>query len=108
MHLNGKVHKGLPQRRQPLESNKQVTPMAAQDLASTSATAPLVCTLRVRYGECDPQGVVFNAHFLAYFDIGMTELSRAAFGTIGGYQAMVDRSGAELVVAEAGLRYHRP
>ena len=82
--------------------------MAAQDLASTSATAPLVCTLRVRYGECDPQGVVFNAHFLAYFDIGMTELSRAAFGTIGGYQAMVDRSGAELVVAEAGLRYHRP
>ena len=51
---------------------------------------------------------MFNAHFLAYFDIGITELFRAAFGTVGGYQAMVERSGLEFVVAEAGLRYHRP
>ena len=48
---------------------------------------------------------MFNANYLLYFDIGLTELFRGAFGT---YQAMVDRSGAELVVAEAGLRYHRP
>ena len=66
--------------------------------------APLAHTLRVRYAECDPQGVVFNAHFLAYFDVGITELFRAAFGS---YQAMVDR-GVDLVVAEAGLRYRRP
>ena len=64
----------------------------------------MACKLRVRYGECDPQGVVFNAHFLAYFDIGITELFRAAFG---GYQAMVNR-GVEFVVAQAGVRYHRP
>ena len=64
--------------------------MAAQDVVRTSAAAPLACKLRVRFGECDPQGVVFNAHFLAYFDIGMTELFRAAFGTLGGYQAMVE------------------
>lgn len=82
--------------------------MATQDLARTSVAAPLACELRVRFGECDPQGVVFNAHLLAYFDIGMTELFRAAFGTLGGYQAMVERSGLEFVVAEAGLRYHRP
>jgi acyl-CoA thioester hydrolase len=25
-------------------------------------------TIRVRYGECDMQGVVFNAHYLAYAD----------------------------------------
>jgi acyl-CoA thioester hydrolase len=25
-------------------------------------------TIRVRYGECDQQGVVFNAHYLAYVD----------------------------------------
>ncbi|NOX31577.1 MAG: acyl-CoA thioesterase [Actinobacteria bacterium] len=25
-------------------------------------------TVRVRYGECDQQGVVFNAHYLAYVD----------------------------------------
>ena len=39
--------------------------------------------LRVRYAECDPQGVVFNGHYLAYFDIALTELWRAAFG--GGF-----------------------
>ncbi len=55
-----------------------------------------------------PQGVVFNAHFLAYFDIAITELFRAAFDTVGGYQGMVERSGLEFVVAEAGLRYHGP
>src|SRR4051794_17096198 len=78
--------------------------MAAQDVVSTSATAPVECRLRVRYGECDPQGVVFNADYLAYFDIGITELFRAAFGS---YQVLVDR-GVEFVVAEAGLHYHRP
>jgi acyl-CoA thioester hydrolase len=78
--------------------------MAAQDVVRTGVAAPLACKLRVRYGECDPQGVVFNANFLAYFDIGITELIRAAFGS---YQAMVDR-GVDWVVAEAGLRYHQP
>ena len=53
--------------------------------------------LRVRYGECDPQGVVFNAHYLAYFDTSITELWRAAFGS---YQAMLDR-GVDIVLAEA-------
>lgn len=81
--------------------------VAAQDVVRTKMAAPLTCKLRVRYGECDPQGVVFNAHYLAYFDIGITELFRAAFGTLGGYQAMVDR-GVDFVVGEAGLRYHRP
>ena len=28
-------------------------------------------SLRVRYGECDMQGVVFNAHYLAYCDDGV-------------------------------------
>jgi acyl-CoA thioester hydrolase len=69
---------------------------------------PVVYKLRVRFGECDPQGVVFNANYLAYFDIGMTELFRTAFGTLGGYHGMVERSGFEFVVAEAGLRYQRP
>jgi acyl-CoA thioester hydrolase len=71
-------------------------------VASTGA-APLICKLRVRYGECDPQGVVFNAHFLAYFDIAITELFRMA---LGGYQAIVAR-GVDFVVAEAGLHYRQ-
>jgi acyl-CoA thioester hydrolase len=70
--------------------------------------APVTHKLRVRFGECDPQGVVFNANYLMYIDIGMTELFRTAFGTLGGYQAMVDRSGLEFVVAEARLSYRRP
>jgi acyl-CoA thioester hydrolase len=73
-------------------------------VASAGVAAPVHCKLRVRYGECDPQGVVFNAHFLAYFDIAVTELFRAA---LGGYQAIVDR-GVDFVVAEAGLRYRQP
>lgn len=31
-------------------------------------TAPYVHRLRVRYGECDMQHVVFNANYLAYCD----------------------------------------
>ncbi len=65
---------------------------------------PFVHELRVRYAECDPQGIVFNAHYLAYFDISLTELWRAAFGSYG---AMVAR-GVDLVVAEARVRYRRP
>jgi acyl-CoA thioester hydrolase len=63
--------------------------------------APFVHSLRVRYAECDAQGVVFNAHYLAYFDISITELWRAAFGS---YDAMVER-GVDVVVAEAQLRF---
>jgi acyl-CoA thioester hydrolase len=78
--------------------------MAAPEVTDPGVAAPISCTLRVRYGECDPQGVVFNANYLAYLDIGITELFRTAFGS---YQAMADR-GVDFVVAEAGLRYHRP
>jgi acyl-CoA thioester hydrolase len=60
--------------------------------------------LRVRFSECDLQGVVFNAHYLSYFDIVITELWREA---VGGWQKMVE-AGADLVVAEARVRYHAP
>ncbi|MGH2866244.1 MAG: acyl-CoA thioesterase [Solirubrobacteraceae bacterium] len=62
---------------------------------------PFVHTLRVRYGECDPQGMVFNAHYLGFVDDTITELWRAAFG---GYGKMLDR-GVDIVVAEANLRF---
>lgn len=60
--------------------------------------------LRVRYAECDPQGVVFNANYLAYFDVSLTELWRAAFGS---YQSALDR-GWDVMVAEANVRYLSP
>lgn len=56
--------------------------------------------IRVRYNECDPQGHVFNANYLAYFDLVMTELWRE----LGGYDAMVE-DGLDMVVAEANIRY---
>lgn len=65
---------------------------------------PFTHQLRVRYGECDAQGVVFNAHYLAYFDLNINELLRAALGS---YQAMLDR-GVDIVVAEAQLRFRAP
>src|ERR1700689_3321251 len=65
---------------------------------------PLEYPLRVRFGQCDPQGVVFNAHYLAWFDISITELFRAAFGS---YQSVLDRGWA-VMVAEANLRYRSP
>lgn len=60
--------------------------------------------LRVRYAECDPQGVVFNAHYFTYFDTAMTELWREA---VGSYSAMLD-AGTDMVVAEARARYLAP
>jgi acyl-CoA thioester hydrolase len=57
--------------------------------------------LRVRYSECDQQGVVFNGNYLFYYDVAVTELWRAR---IGPYQAMIE-SGYDLVVAEARLRF---
>jgi acyl-CoA thioester hydrolase len=65
---------------------------------------PFVHELRVRYGECDPQGIVFNANYLLYFDVAFTELWRAA---VGPWQEMVER-GIDAVVAEARLRFQAP
>lgn len=59
--------------------------------------------LRVRYAECDPQNAVFNAHYVTWFDIVMTELWREV---PGGYAGMVE-AGTDMVVAELGVRYLR-
>ena len=61
-------------------------------------------TIRVRYHECDPQGIVFNAHYFTFFDMTMTELLRAAFPE-GGYGEMIERLGVDIVVAEATARF---
>jgi acyl-CoA thioester hydrolase len=57
--------------------------------------------MRVRFNECDPQGVVFYANYLMYVDVAMTEFWREA---AGGYAGMV-ASGTDVMVAEAKLRY---
>lgn len=62
---------------------------------------PFRHTLRVRYQECDPQGVVYFARYPEYADIALTEMFREALGS---YDEMV-RGGADLVVAEMTVRY---
>lgn len=61
--------------------------------------------IRVRYSECDLQGVVFNANYLTYLDEAVTELLRRSVE--GAYQGMV-AEGADMVVAEANIRYLAP
>jgi len=60
--------------------------------------------LRVRYSECDQQGVVFNAHYFAYFDDVLTEVWR---DVLEPYKDMV-KSGVDVVVAEARARFRSP
>jgi acyl-CoA thioester hydrolase len=60
--------------------------------------------LRVRYGECDAQGIVFNANFLAYVDVVLTEIWRE---TMGSYEALL-ATGVDTVVGEANLRFSAP
>jgi acyl-CoA thioester hydrolase len=60
--------------------------------------------LRVRYGECDPQGIVFNANYLLYFDVAFTEMWREA---VGPWQDMV-RRGFDAVVAHAEIDFRAP
>jgi acyl-CoA thioester hydrolase len=61
--------------------------------------------IRVRFNECDGQGVVFYANYLMYFDVAMTELWREAFGD--GYAGMI-ANGTDAMVAEANIRYREP
>ena len=61
-------------------------------------------SVRVRYQECDPQGVVYFARYPEYYDLTLTELFRVAMGS---YQGMVE-AGTDLVVAEMSVRYRAP
>ncbi|TWE28067.1 acyl-CoA thioester hydrolase [Prauserella muralis] len=60
--------------------------------------------LTVRYHECDQQGIVFNANYLAYADMAAFEFYKVVFGSTN---YITDR-GVDMVVAETGLRYLRP
>jgi acyl-CoA thioester hydrolase len=68
----------------------------------TKEAEPVVSMpLRVRYHECDAQGIVFNAHYLAYADMASFECLKALFGTV----TYAGERGVDLVVAESVIRY---
>ncbi len=60
-------------------------------------------TLRVRWAEADMQGVVFNAHYLTFFDVALTEYFRTLKESSDGSLGV---SGDDLFVAHAELDYH--
>ncbi len=60
---------------------------------------------RVRYSEIDGQGVVFNAHYLTYFDTTITEF----FRHLGfDYQAYVARTGQDFHLVKSLVLYEKP
>lgn len=61
--------------------------------------------MRVRWSEVDMQGVVFNGHYLNYFDVAFTEYWRATSLPDVLQQA---RDGYELFARKAAIEYLAP
>ena len=60
---------------------------------------------RVRWVECDPQWVVFNGHYLTFFDVAVTEYARA----VGLPNVLSQqRTGKEFFARKATVEYHAP
>ena len=59
--------------------------------------------LRVRWAEVDMQKIVFNAHYLMYFDTAITDYWRALALP---YEEAMHKLGGDLYVKKATLEYH--
>ncbi len=60
--------------------------------------------IRARYAETDQMGVVYNAHFLTYFEVARTEYLRK----LGTAYRDLEAKGFFLVVTEVWCRYLGP
>ncbi|MCA3749603.1 MAG: acyl-CoA thioesterase [Rubrobacter sp.] len=63
---------------------------------------PFAHTLRVRYSEIDGQKVVYNAHYLTYLDVAITEY----FRNLG--IEFLDSSLFDIALVRATLDFRRP
>jgi len=61
-------------------------------------------TVRVRYAETDQMGVAWHGEYLAWFEVGRTDLLRGCGCTYGELEAQ----GLRLPVIEVQARYLRP
>ena len=66
---------------------------------------PYFHQLRVRYSEIDGQGIVFNAHYLTYFDVALTEFMR---GRDFDFNAMVQDEGVDFHLVKSLVEYKQP
>ena len=79
-------------------SDRTQAPAAPADFALLHPT-------RVRWAEVDKQGIVFNGHYLTWFDIAQTE----HFRSIGfRYPNGLERFGLDIFVVNAALDYRTP
>lgn len=69
------------------------------------AKIPIQWSTAVRYSECDPQGVVFNAHYLTYFDCTINE----AFRNSGiDWLEKMRESGCDVQLVKSVIEYRKP
>ncbi|HAI74672.1 MAG TPA: MFS transporter [Microscillaceae bacterium] len=62
-------------------------------------------SLRVRWAEVDAQNIVFNGHYLMYFDIAITEFFRNMGIT---FPDGILQYGTDMFVRKATVEYHQP
>lgn len=67
-------------------------------------STPFEYRLRVRYAECDAQGVVFNARYGDYADLAMNEFVRTLFGN---YQNLLDQD-LDIQVVSMTINWQAP
>lgn len=65
---------------------------------------PFSYLLRVRYAECDAQQVVFNAKYVEYVDVAITEYFRLLWGN---YDKIMER-GLDMQVVNVNISWKAP
>ncbi len=60
--------------------------------------------LRVRWAEVDPQSIVFNGHYLTYFDVAITEYYRN-LGVV--FPEGITELGCDIFVKKVSIEYHQ-
>lgn len=60
------------------------------------------CPVRVRYGEVDQQGVVYNGNYLIYTDVAFTEFLRFRGYS---YKQLVDKHASEVCHKKSSFEY---
>lgn len=71
----------------------------------TETNARFSYPLKVRYSEIDQQGIVYNAHYLTYFDIGVHEFFHSLPYD---YTAIGKKTGLDFNMAKGVVDYRRP
>ena len=85
-------------------SLNHVSLFAVLNVASALPQISCDTELRVRYAETDQMGVVYHANYLAWCEVGRTELIRQR----GRSYADIEKLGVGLAVSEAALRFLAP